>query len=128
MMDLLEVRLPDKESFLKVKETLERIGIASNKRKTLWPSCVILHKRGQYYIAHFKEMLSLDGKSSTMNEDDLSRRNRIAALLQEWGLVEIVSPINGPMANVSSIKILSFSDKDNWTIVPKYTIGKKGKH
>jgi hypothetical protein len=125
--DLLEVRLKDEDDFLKVKETLTRIGVASRKDKTLYQSCHILHKRGKYYIVHFKELFALDGKSTDFEDNDLARRNTIAKLLQEWGLVEIVreSQAEQPVAPLSQIKIISYREKDEWELMAKYNIGKK---
>jgi hypothetical protein len=125
--DLLEVRLKDEDDFLKVKETLTRIGVASRKDKTLYQSCHILHKRGKYYIVHFKELFALDGKSTDFEDNDLARRNTIAKLLQEWGLVEIVreSQAEQPVAPLSQIKIISYREKDDWELMAKYNIGKK---
>lgn len=124
---LVEVTLPEPDNFLKVKETLTRIGPASNKDKTLYQSCHILHKRGKYYITHFKEMFMLDGKADELSEDDTARRNAIVKLLQDWGLVKVVDPakIASPISPISNIKVLRHSDKGEWTLQPKYTIGKK---
>jgi hypothetical protein len=124
---LVEVRLKNAEDFLKIKETLSRIGVASKKDKTLYQSCHILHKQGKYYITHFKELFLLDGKSSDFDEGDRGRRNTIVKLLEEWGLLEVVSKekIVEPQAALSQIKIIAFKEKDEWTLVPKYTIGKK---
>lgn len=118
----VEVRLPSEEDFLKVKETLTRIGIASNKNKTLSQSCHILHKQGRYYIVHYKEMFLLDGKTSTFNEEDLARRNTIVKLLSDWGLVE-VDELPEPRGSMATIKILPHRDKSEWTLVEKYSIG-----
>ena len=127
--DLLEVELPSPENFLKVKETLTRIGVCSNKEKKLWQSCHILHKRGKYYITHFKELFALDGLPTNLGEEDISRRNKISLLLQEWGLVKIVDPAKAaPACEINQIKILPHSEKKEWTLEPKYHIGKdKGK-
>jgi hypothetical protein len=124
---LVEVRLKNAEDFLKIKETLSRIGVASKKDKTLYQSCHILHKQGKYYITHFKELFLLDGKSSDFDEGDRGRRNTIVKLLEEWGLLEVISKekIVEPQAALSQIKIIAFKEKDEWTLVPKYTIGKK---
>ena len=123
---LVQITLKESDDFLKVKETLTRIGVASKKNNTLYQSCHILHKQGKYYIVHFKELFALDGKPSDINEDDLSRRNTIAKLLAEWGLVSIVSPsIVEPADSMSSIKIIPFSQKKDWNLVAKYNIGKK---
>lgn len=123
---LVQITLKESDDFLKVKETLTRIGVASKKNNTLYQSCHILHKQGKYYIVHFKELFALDGKPSDINEDDLSRRNTIAKLLAEWGLLSIVSPsIVEPADSMSSIKIIPFSQKKDWNLVAKYNIGKK---
>lgn len=123
----LEIQLTNNEDFLKVKETLTRIGIASRKEKKLYQSCHILHKRGKYYLVHFKELFLLDGKQSDFTEEDMSRRNAIAHLLAEWGLLLIVSAdkFQEPKAKISSIKIIPFKEKEEWTLESKYTIGKK---
>lgn len=122
--DLLEVSLPDDDAFLKIKETLTRIGIGSKHEKKLYQSCHILHKQGHYYITHFKEMFLLDGKASTLSEDDLARRNRIAQLLQEWGLLTIEDTEKVPKeVQVPFIKIIPFKEKSNWELISKYTIG-----
>ena len=127
--DLIEVTLPDPDNFLKVRETLSRIGVASKKDKTLYQSCHILHKQGKYYIVHFKELFELDGKPSNMSDNDIQRRNTIANLMAEWGLVKLVSPekTKDNVAPLSQIKILPFKDKNDWQLVSKYTIGKKKK-
>lgn len=124
---LVEVRLNNAEDFLKVRETLSRIGLASKKDNTLYQSCHILHKQGKYYIVHFKELFLLDGKDSTFSEGDIARRNRIIHLLDEWELIEIVDykKIEDPIAPLNQIKIIPFKDKDNWNLVTKYTIGNK---
>ena len=125
--DLLEVKLKNEDDFLKVKETLTRIGVASRKDKTLYQSCHILHKRGKYYIVHFKELFALDGKNTDFEDNDLGRRNAIANLLSEWGLVEIVNKDKSslPVAPLSQIKIISYKEKDEWELTAKYNIGKK---
>lgn len=126
--DLVEVQLEEQDDFLKVRETLTRIGVASKKDKTLFQSCHILHKRGQYYIVHFKELFALDGKPTDITENDLSRRNAIINLLEDWELVKIVRPeqTETPIPIfLSQIKILSHKEKDDWELVPKYNIGKK---
>lgn len=125
--DLLEVRLKNEDDFLKVKETLTRIGVASRKDKTLYQSCHILHKRGKYYIVHFKELFALDGKNTDFEDNDLGRRNTITNLLAEWGLVELVNKSRSeqPVAPLSQIKIISHKEKDEWQLVTKYNIGKK---
>lgn len=123
---LVQVNLCDSEDFLKVAETLTRIGIASNKNKKLYQSCHILHKRGLYYIVHFKELFMLDGKPTTFTKEDKSRRNTIVNLLEQWNLVKSVNPeqIEDPIAPLSQIKVLPYRDKQHWQLVPKYSIGK----
>ena len=125
--DLIEVTLDEKDDFLKVRETLTRIGVASKKDKTLYQSCHILHKKGQYYIVHFKELFALDGKPSSIIDNDIERRNAIAKLLEEWGLVKIVNPeiMVDKIATIHQIKIISYKEKDEWELVSKYNIGKK---
>ena len=126
--DLVEVTLNEQDDFLKVRETLTRIGVASKKDRTLFQSCHILHKRGQYYIVHFKELFALDGKPTDITENDLSRRNAIINLLQDWGLVTVVKPEQTEVPTpifLSQVKILSHKEKDDWELVPKYNIGKK---
>ena len=125
--NLLEVELLNKEDFLKVKETLTRIGITSKKENKLFQSCHILHKKGKYYIVHFKELFLLDGLESDIDNNDIARRNRIATLLEEWGLIRIVDHIrvDGNVVGINQIKIISFSDKSKWELCPKYHIGKK---
>ncbi len=124
--NLIEVQIDEPDSFLKIKETLTRIGVASKKDKKLYQSCHILHKRGKYYITHFKEMFLLDGKESSLSEDDLKRRNTIANLLEEWGLLKVLdaSRIVDRM-NLSNIKVLAFKEKGAWTLESKYNIGRK---
>lgn len=126
---LLEVRLKKEDDFLKVRETLTRIGVASRKEKRLFQSCHILHKRGKYYIVHFKELFALDGKPTDFDDSDLGRRNTIANLLAEWGLVEIVFPAKTiePIAPLSQIKVISYSERPDWELVAKYNIGNKKK-
>ena len=121
---MLEVTLNEPDDFLKVRETLSRIGVASRKERTLYQSCHILHKQGKYYIVHFKELFALDGKASSIVENDISRRNTIANLLKDWQLVNIVGEM-GEMAPLSQIKVLSYKEKDDWTLQTKYSIGKK---
>jgi len=124
--DLVEVTLNEKDDFLKVRETLSRIGVASKKDKILYQSCHILHKQGHYYITHFKELFALDGKPTDISENDLSRRNAIVKLLQDWGLVAVVVPkqIETPSPIfLSQIKILSHKEKHEWELTPKYNIG-----
>ena len=127
--DLIEVRLKEEDDFLKVRETLTRIGIASRKDPKLFQSCHILHKQGHYYIVHFKELFSLDGKPTNFSEEDIARRNTIANLLNEWRLCTLVEPTKSaaPVAPINSIKIISFKDKAKWELVPKYNIGKSKK-
>ena len=126
---LIEVLLKEPDDFLKVKETLTRIGIASRKTKILYQSCHILHKQGKYYIVHFKELFELDGKPSNMSDNDIQRRNTIANLMAEWGLVKLVDAdkTKDNVAPLSQIKILPFKNKNEWQLVSKYTIGKKKK-
>tara|TARA_R100001163_G_C5002044_1_gene150837 strand:- start:71 stop:475 length:405 start_codon:yes stop_codon:yes gene_type:complete len=121
---MLEVTLKEPDDFLKVRETLSRIGVASRKERTLYQSCHILHKQGRYFIVHFKELFALDGKDTNLSENDIARRNTIANLLNDWGLIEVKGNIE-PMAPLSQIKILSFREKDEWTLETKYNIGKK---
>lgn len=123
----VEIELLDDDSFLKIKETLTRIGVASRKDKKLYQSCHILHKQGRYAILHFKELFMLDGKINNFSEDDLARRNTIANLLEEWNLVKIKdqSKTETPVAPLSQIKVLPYKEKDNWELVTKYSIGKK---
>lgn len=125
--DLIEVRLPEPDDFLKVRETLSRIGVASRKDKTLYQSCHILHKQGKYYILHFKQLFLLDGKKSDFSDDDRARLNTIANLLYEWGLVDLVDEKKSkePTAPLSQIKIISHKEKSEWSLIAKYTIGKK---
>ena len=124
---MVEVSLKEKDDFLKVKETLTRIGVASRKEKTLYQSCHILHKQQKYYIVHFKELFSLDGKPFNFSDTDIARRNTIANLLAEWDLVGLVNPskTEEPTLPLNQLKILSFSEKEEWTLTPKYNIGKK---
>ena len=124
---LIEVTLPSDESFLKVKETLTRIGVASRQERKLYQSCHILHKQGKYYIVHFKELFMLDGRVNNFGEEDQGRRNTIVNLLEEWGLVKAVdaSKIEDPVAPLSQIKILPFKEKSEWELIPKYSIGRK---
>jgi hypothetical protein len=123
---LLEVTIAEEEDFLKIKETLTRIGIASKKENTLFQSCHILHKKGRYYITHFKEMFALDGKHTDMSDDDYDRRNTIANLLEEWKLLKIVNKKeNCSHITINKIRIISHKEKNNWSLQSKYTIGKK---
>lgn len=121
---MLEVKLKEPDDFLKVRETLSRIGVASRKERKLYQSCHILHKQGKYYIVHFKELFALDGKETNLNENDVSRRNSIAGLLGDWGLIEIVGEAL-PKAPLSQIKVIAFKEKDEWILETKYNIGKK---
>ncbi len=122
----LEILLEDPENFLKVKETLSRIGVSSKKDNTLYQSCHILHKQGRYFITHFKELFALDGKAADFSDNDLERRNTIAKLLQEWGLIKIVNEADSlEFAPLSQVKIISYKEKKEWNLVPKYNIGKK---
>jgi Bacteriophage translational regulator len=123
---MLEVTLQEPDNFLKVRETLTRIGIASRKDRKLYQSCHILHKQGRYYIVHFKELFALDGKESNITSNDVERRNTIAGLLQDWGLLKIVETTKAePKASLSQIKVVSHKEKEEWELVPKYNIGKK---
>jgi hypothetical protein len=121
---MLEVKLKEPDDFLKVRETLSRIGVASRKERKLYQSCHILHKQGRYYIVHFKELFALDGKETNINENDISRRNSIAVLLSDWGLIEILGETE-PRAPLSQIKVISFKEKNEWDLETKYNIGKK---
>jgi hypothetical protein len=123
----VEIKLPSDDSFLKIKETLTRIGISSRKEKRLYQSCHILHKKGRYAILHFKELFILDGKQNTFTEEDMSRRNTIVNLLEEWELLEVVNPkkTKSPVAPLNHIKIISYKEKDQWDLTVKYNIGRK---
>jgi endonuclease III len=127
--DLVEITLEKPDDFLKIKETLTRIGVSSRKEKKLYQSCHILHKRGKYYIVHFKELFALDGLPTNLSENDIGRRNSIVCLLEEWELCEIVNfdekVDTGPAVPVNQIKIISHKEKDEWELCPKYHIGKK---
>ena len=124
--DMLEVTIKQPDDFLKVRETLTRIGVASRKDKTLFQSCHILHKQGKYYITHFKELFALDGKNSTLTENDIQRRNTIALLLQDWNLIDVVNTsLVENKAPLSQIKVLPFKEKKEWNLSAKYNIGKK---
>ena len=124
--DMLEVTIKQPDDFLKVRETLTRIGVASRKDKTLYQSCHILHKQGKYYIVHFKELFALDGKKSTLTKNDIQRRNTISLLLQDWNLIDIVKKESTEdKAPLSQIKVLPFKEKKEWTLSAKYNIGKK---
>ena len=123
---MLEVQLKEPDDFLKVRETLTRIGVASRKDKKLFQSCHILHKQGRYFIVHFKELFALDGKFANFSENDLERRNTIASLLADWGLISLLNKeIAEKKAPLSQIKVLSFKEKDEWDLQAKYNIGKK---
>ena len=121
---MLEVVLKEADDFLKVRETLSRIGVASRKERKLYQSCHILHKQGRYFIVHFKELFALDGKPTNISTNDVERRNTIAGLLEDWGLVNIIGD-NEPKAPLSQIKVLSFREKDDWILETKYNIGSK---
>ena len=121
---MLEVSLEEPDDFLKVRETLSRIGVASRKERKLYQSCHILHKQGRYYIVHFKELFALDGKETNISENDIARRNSIAKLLKDWGLVDIIGNAD-VVAPLSQIKIISYKEKDEWILETKYNIGKK---
>jgi len=122
---MLEVTLNEPDDFLKVRETLTRIGVASRKDKKLFQSCHILHKQGRYFIVHFKELFLLDGKKSNLEENDVARRNTIAQLMSDWGLVTIDSTSIEPLAPMRQIKIIPFKEKNEWELCPKYNIGSK---
>ncbi len=123
---MVEVSLGEPDDFLKVRETLTRIGVASRKEAKLYQSCHILHKQGRYYIVHFKELFALDGKKTNLTNNDVQRRNRIAQLLSDWGLVTVVEKKSvEDIAPLNQIKVLSFKDKDEWTLESKYNIGRK---
>ena len=121
---MLEVGLKEPDDFLKVRETLSRIGVASRKERKLYQSCHILHKQGRYYIVHFKELFALDGKKTNLSENDIARRNTIANLLGDWGLINIIGEVK-EVAPLSQIKVLSFGEKNEWTLETKYNIGEK---
>ncbi len=125
---MIEVRLSEPDDFLKVRETLTRIGVASRKEKKLYQSCHILHKQGKYYIVHFKELFALDGKFANLTVNDVQRRNRITRLLADWGLITVVKEDSiQDIAPLNQIKVLPYKDKSLWTLEQKYNIGKKGK-
>jgi len=125
---MVEVTLNEPDDFLKVRETLTRIGVASRKEKKLYQSCHILHKQGRYYIVHFKELFALDGKHANLTTNDVQRRNRIARLLADWGLIAVVKDDSvTDVAPLNQIKVLSYKDKGLWSLEQKYNIGKKGK-
>ena len=122
--NMLEVSLNEPDDFLKVKETLTRIGVASRKDNKLFQSCHILHKQGRYFIVHFKELFALDGKDTNINQNDIERRNSIASLLSDWGLIELMG-VAEPKAPLSQIKVIAFKEKNEWDLETKYNIGKK---
>jgi hypothetical protein len=126
---LIEIKIAEEEDFLKIKETLTRIGVASRKEKKLYQSCHIFHKQGKYYIVHFKEMFALDGKPSNFSEEDKGRRNKIIGLLQDWGLLKVVDPdrILEPQSAMSQIKIINHKEKNDWTLEAKYNMGRSKK-
>ena len=125
---MIEVTVNEPDDFLKVRETLTRIGVASRKEKKIYQSCHILHKQGRYYIVHFKELFALDGKHANLTVNDVQRRNRIINLLADWGLITIVNPeLIVDVAPLNQIKVLSYKDKGDWTLETKYNIGKKKK-
>ena len=124
-VDMLEITLNEPDDFLKVRETLTRIGVASRTDKKLFQSCHILHKQGRYFIVHFKELFMLDGKKANLEENDVLRRNTIATLISDWGLVTIQSKAPLKCAPLRQIKIISFKDKEQWELCPKYNIGNK---
>ena len=126
---LVEVKIAEEEDFLKIKETLTRIGVASRKEKKLYQSCHIFHKQGKYYIVHFKEMFAIDGKLSNFSDEDKGRRNKIIELLQDWGLLKVVEPesIKSPIALMSQIKIINHKEKNDWNLEAKYNMGRKKK-
>lgn len=127
-LSMVEVRLKQPDDFLKVRETLTRIGVASRAEKKLYQSCHILHKQGKYYITHFKELFLLDGKTANFSDNDIQRRNRIAKLLEDWGLVEVVnSELIEEVAPIGEIKILPHKEKKEWHLLAKYTIGSRSK-
>lgn len=123
----VEVKLKEQDDFLKVRETLSRIGVASRTEKVLYQSCHILHKQGRYYITHFKELFALDGKPSSLDDNDIERRNAIAKLLEDWGLVTIVNPdiMKDKIGALHQIKIIAYKERDDWELVSKYNIGKR---
>jgi hypothetical protein len=125
--DMVEVTLKEKDDFLKVRETLTRIGVASKKEKILYQSCHILHKQGKYYIVHFKELFSLDGKPTDFSENDIARRNTVTNLLSDWELLQIVDSekTKDPTVSLSQVKIIPHKEKSEWQLIPKYNIGKK---
>ena len=122
---MIEVVLNEPDDFLKVRETLTRIGVASRKEKKIYQSCHILHKQGKYYIVHFKELFALDGKDTNLSENDIARRNTIANLLSDWGLIDVIGTSVVEAAPLSQIKVISFKEKNEWKLETKYNIGKK---
>tara|TARA_B100001564_G_scaffold297778_1_gene263652 strand:+ start:326 stop:733 length:408 start_codon:yes stop_codon:yes gene_type:complete len=125
IQDLVEITFPEKDDFLKIRETLSRIGVASRKEKELFQSCHILHKKGKYYIVHFKELFKLDGKQTNFDESDMGRRNTIIDLLRQWSLVKVLNPqqILDPRAPLSQIKVIPYKEKSEWKLTQKYSIG-----
>lgn len=125
IQDLVEITFPEKDDFLKIRETLSRIGVASRKEKELFQSCHILHKKGKYYIVHFKELFKLDGKQTNFDESDVGRRNTIIDLLRQWSLVKVLNPqqILDPRAPLSQIKVIPYKEKTEWKLTQKYSIG-----
>lgn len=124
--DMVEISLAEPDDFLKVRETLTRIGVASRKEKKIYQSCHILHKQGRYYIVHFKELFALDGKHTNLSLNDMQRRNRIIQLLSDWGLITVVQPDKiTDVAPLNQIKVLAFKEKEEWTLESKYNIGRK---
>ena len=123
--NMLEVKIKEPDDFLKIRETLTRIGVASRKERKIYQSCHILHKQGRYFIVHFKELFALDGKTANIFVNDIERRNTIAQLLSDWGLIELVGVVESK-APLSQIKVLPFKEKHEWVLEPKYNIGKKG--
>ena len=125
--EMVECTLAEPDDFLKIRETLTRIGVASRKDKTLFQSCHILHKQGRYFIVHFKELFALDGNPTNFSENDQARRNTISNLLAEWGLIKLVNPdqTSALVVPLNQLKILSYKEKDEWTLIPKYNIGNK---
>ena len=125
IQDLVEITFPEKDDFLKIRETLSRIGVASRKEKELFQSCHILHKKGKYYIVHFKELFKLDGKETNFDESDVGRRNTIIDLLRQWSLVKVLNPqqILDPRAPLSQIKVIPYKEKSEWKLTQKYSIG-----
>jgi len=122
--DMVEIKFDQDDDFLKIKETLTRIGVASNRDKTIFQSTHILHKRGRYYIVHFKELFALDGKNTNIDIADIERRNAIVKLLVEWNLLEVIDESKlEPMGNIGQFRVISFKDKSNWKLIPKYSIG-----